>query len=354
VSKQINLIKKGPSKEIYLLEWSTGISGPTLEWFDHKQGSGMYVQVGDNKNGSRDYPTEEAALAAQQRAIAKKLADGYEYEDEPPPPPPEKPSKAWAKKPAKLPWAGKVTKELAAIRKLIKSAKLEHRGADIESLVRPAIKLLPKTVKSVKGIVTRFGGSPDLPAKFTWPKGLAFVAQYRLDDLAKFDLEAKLPKRGLLSVFANLVPEEGYGEQARAFHFSDVKGLAPTAPPDFEDYRADAIAIATPSIRLTLPPPDSSATSSLKLGGDERSRYHDEVWLASLGEDESDRHQLLGWPDQMNGHAYTKGWELLAQIASDDRIGLEMGDVETLRLHISEAKRKVASFGAVRAAIGGE
>ncbi|MBA2540392.1 MAG: DUF1963 domain-containing protein [Deltaproteobacteria bacterium] len=353
MSEQINLWKKGPSKAIPRLEWNTWITGTTLEWFDHKQRTARYVQVGDNKNGRREYPSEEAALAAQQRAIAKKLAEGYEYEDEPPPPPPAKPSKVWAKQPAKARWASKVAKELAAIRKLIKSAKLEHRSADIESLVRPAIKLKPKTVKSVKGIVTRFGGDPDVPAKFSWPKGLAFVAQYRLDELAKFDLEGLLPKRGLLSVFANLVPFEGYGEQAKVFYYPDLKGLAPMASPDPEDGRGTAIATAAPSVRLTLPPPDSSAVGSLKLGDEERERYHDEVWLATFGE-ESDAHQLLGWPLQMNEHAYTKGQQLLVQLASDDRIGLEIGDVETMYFHISEKKLKAAKFDDVRSAIGGD
>ena len=353
MSKQINLWKKGPSKAIPRLEWNTWISGTTLEWFDHKQRTAMYVQVGDNKNGYREYPTEVAALAAQQRAITKKLADGYEYEDEPPPPPPEKPSKAWAKKPAKLRWASKVTKELAAIRKLITAAKLEHRGADIESLVRPAIKLKPKTVKSVKGVVTRFGGDPDVPANFRWPKGLAFVAQYRLEELASFDLEGLLPKRGLLSLFANLVPDEGYGEQAKAFYHRDVKGLAPMGAPDPEDGRPTKIAVATPSVRLTLPPPDSSAVGSLRLGGEEHDRYHDEVWLATLGE-ESDSHHLLGWPHQMNSHAYTKGQQLLVQLASDDRIGLEIGDVETMYIHISATKLKAAKFDDVRSEIGGD
>jgi hypothetical protein len=313
VSEQIDLFKKGPSKAIPRLEWSTWIT----------------------------------------RAIGKKLADGYEYESEPPPRPPSKPSKPSANKPARPAWASKLTKELAAIRKLIKAANLEHRSADIEALARPAIRLKPKAVKSVTGIVTRFGGDPDVPASFRWPKGLSFVAQYRLDELARFDLEGKLPKRGLLSLFANLVPEDGYGERAKAFYYADIEQLAPLAsPPD--DWRATKIAIVTPSIALTLPPPDSSAAGALRLGDDERSRYHDEVWLASLGRDNA-RIQLLGWPDQMNQHAYTKGWTLLAQVISDDaRLGLSFGDNETLRFHITDAKRKAANFGDVRSAIGGE
>lgn len=353
VGKQITLTKPGPSKDVWRLDWSTWISGTTLEWFEHKRRAAIQVQVGDRKNGRRAYPTEEAAITAQQRAIEKKLGEGYQYRDESPAPPTAKPSKAWAKRPSKPAWTTKVTKELAAVRKAIVAAKLEHRSADLESLVRPAIRLKPKTVRSVKGVVTRFGGEPDVPVTFAWPKGLAFVAQFRLDELASFDLENKLPHRGLLSVFANLAAEAHYGEQARVFHHLDVKQLAPMPSPNRDDGGPTKIAIAPPSIRLTLPPPDSSAAGALRLNEDERSRYHDELWLATSG-DERDAHHLLGWPGQVNQHGLTKGWELLAQIASDDRFGLEMGDVETLRVHIGEAKRKAAKFDSVRSAIGGE
>lgn len=350
---QITLTKPGPSKELWRLDWSTWIIGTTLHWFDHKRRAAVQVQVGDRKNGRRAYPTEEAAIAAQQRAIESKLREGYRHRDEPPPPAAATPSKAWAKRSPRAAWAAKVTKELAAIRKAIVAAKLEHRSADLESLVRPAIRLKPKKVRSVKGVVTRFGGDPDVPARFAWPKGLAFVAQYRLDELAAFDLENKLPHRGLLSVFVNLGPGDRYGEQARVFHHPDLEQLAPMRSPSRDAGGPTKIAIATPSLRLTLPPPDSSAADALRLNEDERSRYHDDVWLATSGE-EGDAHHLLGWPGQVNQHVLTKGWELLAQIPSDDRLGLEMGDVETLRIHIREAKRNVARFDAVRSAIGGE
>ena len=297
--------------------------------------------------------------------MAKKLKDA-----EPAPengaPPAERMSKPWPAGKAKRPrWASKMEKELAKLRAVIKSANLAHRSADIESLVRPAIRLKLRTVKSaaINGVVTRFGGDPDVPPGFRWPSAgktpMAFVAQYRLDELAKFDLEAKLPRRGVLAVFGNLVPFEGYGEAAKAFHFPSTKGLVRTAPPHGADadQRPSKVATATASVKLTLPSPDSRTAATLRLGQEERDRYHDQVWLATMATrddpTEPGTHQLLGWPDQMNEHAYA-GWELLAQVDSDDRFGLEIGDVETLRFHVTVAKLAAGNFGAVRSAIGGE
>ena len=360
MSNQVNLWRKGPSKTIPRLEWSVWTSGNVLEWFDHKQRSAKYVDVGDNKNSDRTYPSEAAALAAMQRAIAKKLKEGWEHEGEPPPPPPAVPSKPWKKTPKAQAWLSKSdAKQLAAIRKAIEGAGLSHRRADIESLLRPAIRFALKTTKSVKGVTTRFGGDPDVPAKFAWPSvdgiPLAFVAQYRFDELSKLDLERKLPKRGLLSIFAQLVPEDGYGSNVRAFVF-DPKSVVRLPSPHEDDDRPSKQATVTASVKLTLPSPDEAVVGALRLNGDERSSYHDNVWLVTCAMRDNPSlpgaHRLLGWPDGLI--AGPKGWELLAQIDSDDRLGLELGDVETLRIEISTAKLARADFGKVSADIGGE
>jgi hypothetical protein len=359
VSNQVTLWKKGPSKVITRIEWAVWTSGDRLEWHDHLQRSAMYVEIGDNKNGSRRYPSDAAALDAMQRAIAKKLTQGFQYRDEPPPPPQPKPSKAWPKGRAKPPrWLSKVdAKQLAALRKTIDAADLAHRRADIETLLRPAIHFKLKTVKSVKGVVTRFGGEPDVPGDFPWPRAgkinLAFVAQFRLDELAKLDLENKLPKKGLLSVFAQLVPEDGYGSNIAVYVFDDVKNLKRATSQHIVEGFPTKIATATASLKLTLPSPDEP--TGLRLSSDERERYHDDVWLVSVAERDSPSgpgaHQLLGWP---SGQLRGKGSELLVQIDSDDRCGLEMGDCEPLRIEISAAQLAKADFRKVRGAIGAQ
>jgi hypothetical protein len=353
VSDQINLRKKLKSKATPWIDWHGSMFDTTFRWMQQLHRNAMYVQDGDITDGETKCKDIAAAQAARQRAVEKKLAEGFEYVGEPPaaPEPEEQPSKPWPKGKAKPPrWLGKAPKaELARVRAAIANAKLDHRRADIESLLRPAIWLTPKPAKSVKGVVTRFGGDPDVPATFAWPHHekvpLAFLAQYRLDELAKLDLEHRLPKRGVLSIFAYLVPDDNmkYGELAVAFHFPDVKKLVRTAPPhDREaDRRPRALATATAKIVLTVPPAEHRAAESLKLG-DESDRYHDEVWLATCGE--APAHQLLGWPNALAAPGMSASNELLAQIDSDDRFGFELGDVETLRIFIASKQLAVGSF----------
>ena len=47
----------------------------------------------------------------------------------------------------------------------------------------------------------------------------------------------------------------------------------------------------------------------------------------------SGAHRLLGSSSATTAHDYAKGRELLAETASDNRIDLEIGDVETLRIY---------------------
>jgi hypothetical protein len=62
-------------------------------------------------------------------------------------------------------------------------------------------------------------------------------------------------------------------------------------------------------------------------------------------------HQLLGWGNATSEHALRKGWELLAQLDSDDRFGFELGDVETLRIHIAATRLAAADVRGVRASL---
>lgn len=352
---------------------------PTKLCFCEQQRDSYY------KNSVRRFKTTDAAWAAMWELFDERLAQGWDYRNKDEkkkfeavraagpsgakpakrPEPIDKPSKAWPSTRAKRPaWFSRVAKEVASIERAIAKAKLSHRSADILSLARPAIRFKLTKAAKAKPATTRFGGSPDVPAGFKWPmRGktpLAFVAQFRCEELAKFDLEKKLPARGLISIFAFLLPEEGYGEHAAAFYFPDAARLAPLAPPHDadDDGRPAKMAIATPSLKVTLAHPESDIADTLRLSDEESERYHDDVWLATLGvrDDVSGpgTHQLLGWPDQMDEHAFEKGWELLAQIDSDDRFGLELGDVETLRVHIASKKLAVRSFDNVRSALGGE
>ena len=64
-----------------------------------------------------------------------------------------------------------------------------------------------------KGSLTRFGGAPDLPEGFEWPRygygdetplPLAFLAQFDCRKLAKHDTDGLLPHEGVISFFYEL------------------------------------------------------------------------------------------------------------------------------------------------------
>ena len=351
MSGQINLRKKGPTPDILRLEWAGWVTGKELGTWENVVGKKPIPY--SSKNWEKLFPTVAAAQAALETLVAEKLAEGFVHRDDAPPAPvvDEEPSKPWGKNPkvarprflAKLP--PDLLAHLAKIRSKIKSARLAHRTEDIESLLRPTICFELKAVKpdAIKGVVTRFGGAPDLPEGFVWPKNgkvpLAFVAQYRMEELTKLDLEQKLPKKGVVSLFAQLANEDGYAEVATACFFEDAKKLSRRAPPHGpdEDGRPTRTCLATPKNRLTLPPPDEDIVGKLKLNSEERDRYHDDVWLATRLDKKA--HQLLGW-----ANAGANDGEHFAQLDSDDRLGVEIGDVETLRIHISPKKLAARDF----------
>ena len=153
---------------------------------------------------------------------------------------------------------------------------------------------------------------------------------------------------------------DGYGEIAKAYYFPDAKPLVRTAPSNVGDggWRPERVALATPRVQLTVPPAYHQGAGALRLDDDEHSAYHHDVWFAMChGRNNSDQPgapQLLGWFAAMDQHAYTTGIELLAQIDSDHRFGRELGDVESLRVHLTTLKLAAKNVSAVRATMCAE
>jgi uncharacterized protein YwqG len=114
------------------------------------------------------------------------------------------------------------------------------------ALCRPAPRLEPTAVSDDEIPVgaSKFGGEPDAPADFTWPRyygtPLGFLAQIRLEDVAGADPEGLLPASGLLSFFYDLgseglptTPDERDGW--RVFYFPDdglVRHVGPISLPE--------------------------------------------------------------------------------------------------------------------------
>ncbi len=111
----------------------------------------------------------------------------------------------------------------------------DHAGA-IKSWLRPCAYFKRQRAAESKLQVgaSKFGGSPDVPADFSWPVGSdgqpqCFLLQLNLDELAGFSLDLALPSTGLLLVFAD--EDHGSEPMSAVFHFDHHTSLLRTDLP---------------------------------------------------------------------------------------------------------------------------
>ena len=107
---------------------------------------------------------------------------------------------------------------------------------------------------------SRFGGGPDVPTDFLWPRRrgvkLDFLLQVDLAEVAKFDPHGLFPHSGMLSFFFDLkrapgAADELNAKQIRVFHFLPGQLLRRQAPPHPEVELEEAALVFWES--LTLP-----------------------------------------------------------------------------------------------------
>lgn len=106
-----------------------------------------------------------------------------------------------------------------------KNLKLDTDTVESISAKLPRYKRNAITIKFAKEIggvsetgQTKFGGNPDVPDGFEWPKDcegypMAFLMQINCSDIKPFDTENKLPKAGLLLFFYSWENEYAYDEE---------------------------------------------------------------------------------------------------------------------------------------------
>ncbi len=268
------------------------------------------------------------------------------------------------------------------LRALVAKHGLGRLLPDLERMILPGIRLETEPVgqEDLAAGESRIGGVPDLPAGFSWPRWnegpLAFVAQLRLDDLAAWDEEGILPKRGTLAFFYDPT-QQGWGfdpahrGSGRVFLFGPHLEHRPASPPRdlpgeglFRPRRVEGHPIST------FPPPDSRYTDRLGLswhpGDDPRAPRESPPDRSAYFEliEEAERelglaapyHQLLGHPRPVqnemqlecqlvsNGiscgdprgyedprrkglEAGADDWRLLFQLDSDDDAAMIWGDL---------------------------
>ncbi|MCX2573517.1 YwqG family protein [Pedobacter sandarakinus] len=100
-------------------------------------------------------------------------------------------------------FGGKTLKD--KVRAQLKKLNWEVDFNIVLGLLKPTISIkTKKATEKIKIGASKFGGLPDLPKKTQWPRlngaPFAFIGQINLEEI-RFDIENKLPKRGILYFF---------------------------------------------------------------------------------------------------------------------------------------------------------
>jgi hypothetical protein len=295
------------------------------------------------ESGSKGCGTPAKAQAALEAKVTELVKRGYALEGKKKPAPPPKPSKA---RPAKAPaWLKKLTAPLAKqkqrLEALARKAGLAHRFPEIVALMRPSVAFGVKPTRKLPAkLVSRLGGDPDLNDGAKWPthagRPLHFVAQIALSEIAASDLDGILPKTGHIAIFAQLDHlRDDYGAIAQALYVDDRSSVKRVAPPKGAESRMTSIGVLHAKPHLTLPYYEDPNLLALRLSGDERSTYHDEVYLNAFPKEPA--HLCLGYASYGTGYSL-EGKRFLAQIDCDDRVGFSEGDANTLRIYFKSKK----------------
>lgn len=189
-------------------------------------------------------------------------------------------------------------------------SRLPHQAKALFALAKPAISIsAAETQADQPGIGTsRFGGLPDVPVGFKWPKRgrrpLTFLAQIVLSEIAAYQVDEALPKEGCIWFFYD------FEEQPWGLEPSDCEGwrvfygrasetaLKRAALPRGLD-QGDVLPESKLTFRscTTLPAAASQEIEALKLSEAEAATYGAVLTgMLSADEDPPPLHQLVGHP----------------------------------------------------------
>ena len=263
-------------------------------------------------------------------------------------------------------------------------AELEEAGllpyyTAFKSCVKNAIRLHQEPVSEDRIPVgaSKIGGRPDLPAGIAWFRHaktglpLSFVCQLNFAELRLWDLDRRLPDRGMLYLFYDY-SEDGMpwgfdptDSDGWAVYYSDAEASGLTraeAPADLEE---NGVLFGAASLffscRMELPHWESSLWEGISVSDEVRDRLFD--WYEKGGE--APISKVLGHSDNIQGgmeleceiianglsagdgrgyeEARRRGlercvgrWSLLLQIDSSEELGMEWGDCGRIYLWITE------------------
>lgn len=210
---------------------------------------------------------------------------------------------------------------------------------EIKDMARNAIVLNINGAENRTKGGTRFGGVPDVPSDFKWPrfanKGggddeakprpLSFLAQFNLEQIAPLDTEHMLPQKGILSFFCGTDSQiSGHAPEhkgfARVYWFETIAELSPAVFPDdlTEKFRYPMLKISAGS-EPSYPTYEDFGVN--KDGGPikwvERWDEFDRIRSSIVDEEPNRIHKLLGWADPIQGNM-TQECELISRGYSFD------------------------------------
>ncbi len=177
---------------------------------------------------------------------------------------------------------------------------------------------------------TKFGGTPDVPADFTWPafktagfddnevkeRPLSFLAQFNCEEIARFDKDGLLPHQGLLSFFYEMESQRwGFDPKdagcARVFWFKDISSLTASKFPEnlCEDYRFPALNILAKAEKSL--PDWTDFSTRREVSNNDCDQFEEARVMLGVEEPELCS-KLLGWPDTIQNNM-TQECELISR-----------------------------------------
>jgi uncharacterized protein YwqG len=159
--------------------------------------------------------------------------------------------------------------------------------------------------------LSRLGGMPRLPARVEWPRRgsgpLALMAEIALDEMAAASaaVPAWLPRTGSLAFFYD------YDDMPWGDDPADADGA-------FVLFSPQPLSSRTPEVEppYDLPPDLILPPTPVQLVAD----------LGAVSGESEPLHRMLGSPDAIQDELDDPGSELLLQLDTDERAGLEFGD----------------------------
>lgn len=269
------------------------------------------------------------------------------------------------------------------IKELFEENHISNIWEKIESKVKNSIKISLNKVDESEILIgeSKIGGSPDLPKNIDWfqfnKKPMSFIAQINLSEINVYDLEEKLPKKGMLYFFYDAEqeiwgfdPKDKDGSKVLYIKDTDLELERKTIPENLDEWSIYNSCKLEFKSMLNIPNYESNLMENIKLN-DEESDAFDKV-IAKINEDEFSN-KLLGHSDNIqggmelecelvtnnlycgNGSGYEDPkakdleknvdlWNLLLQIDSNDEACMGWGDVGRLYFWIRENDLKEEKF----------